>query len=138
MVVSIRCGDHERIGIGNARYEDSGIAGRDDDDFGSYAGSPEHLGEIGWLERLHHLPCGDSEAVPRAAGGKDEKQNVALPIHFFCLGLKRRSKRLDGRVPASLGIETYNNRVGSEPARNDLRGGGRLSAKHALRAEQSE
>src|SRR5262245_1768886 len=53
-----RC-DHERISIGEGRYEDARIASRNDHDLVSHAGSLEHLGKFGW--RGDHEPFFRSE-----------------------------------------------------------------------------
>jgi hypothetical protein len=48
------------------------------------------------------------------------------------------SKRFDGRIATCLGVESYTNRVGSKPVRDDFGCPGRLSAKNALTTEQAE
>src|SRR5215472_5503493 len=132
-------GDHERIRIGEGRYEDARIASRNDHDLISHAGSLEHLGELGWLERFSQSPPrGDGEAVGRAMRREDDEQNVALAVHLFCFALQRCRKRVDGRIPARLGIEFYDGRASSKSARHDLCRASRLAAKNTLIAIQSE
>ena len=105
----------------------------------SHAGSLEHLGEFGWLERFSQPPPrGDGEAVGRAVRSENDKQNVALAIHLFCLCLQCCCKRFDGRTTACLGIESHDHRAAPESARHDLCRTGRLAAENALIAEQTE
>jgi hypothetical protein len=47
-MVGVRCCDYKRISLGEARYEDARIAGRNDHDLVSHASSIEHVCEIGW------------------------------------------------------------------------------------------
>src|SRR5262249_13205846 len=66
--------DHERISIGEGRYEDARIASRNDHDLVSHAGSREHLGQFGWLERLSRPPShGDGKAVGRTVWRQDDQ-----------------------------------------------------------------
>src|SRR6266550_71979 len=48
-MVGIRRSDHQCISIGDGRYEDAGIASRNDDDLVSYAGSLEHPARLDGL-----------------------------------------------------------------------------------------
>src|SRR5262245_10827803 len=137
-MVGIRRSDHQRICIGDGRYEDAGIASRNDDRLVSYAGSLEHNGQIGRLERFSRPSGVDSKPLPGAVGGKDKKKNVLVAVHLLCFRLQRCSKRFDGRIATCLGVESYDNRVGSKSVRNDFGCPGRLSAKNALTTEQTE
>ena len=69
---------------------------------------------------------------------KDQKQNVALTIHLFCLRLQCCCKRFDRRGAARLGIGFYDHRVTPEPIRDDLRCTGGLAPKDAFIPEQTE
>ena len=69
----------------------------------------EHLGESGWPQRFSSPPRRDGKTVRRAVGREDEKKNVGIAIHLFCLGLQCCCKRFDGRTAACLGIESYDN-----------------------------
>jgi hypothetical protein len=97
----------------------------------------EHLGESGWPQRFSSPPRRDGKTVRRTVGREDEKKNVGIAIHLFCLGLQCCCKRFDGRTAACLGIESYDNWAMPESAFYDLRCGGRLPPK-ALVAEQPE
>src|SRR5512132_2049513 len=119
-MIGIRRGDYKRIGIGDARNENAGIASRNDDNLVPYAGSLEHIGEIGGLESFRQPSGVDSEAVAGSVRGKDEEQNVAVAVHPFCLRLQCCSERFDGGIAASLRVESHNNRISSESARDDL------------------
>jgi hypothetical protein len=48
------------------------------------------------------------------------------------------SKRFDGRIATCLGVESYDDLVGSKSVRDDFSCPGRLSAKNALTTEQTE
>ena len=137
-MVGIRRSDHQCISIGDEGYEDAGIASRNDDDLVSYAGSREHAGEIGRLERFSRPSRVDSKPLLGAVGGQDKKKNVPVAVHFLCLRLQCCSKRFDGRIATCPGVESYNNRVGSKPVRDDFGCPGRLSAKNALTTKQAE
>jgi hypothetical protein len=100
-----------------------------------YAGSLEHIGEIGGLESFRQPSGVDSEAVAGSVRGKDEEQNVAVAVHPFCLRLQCCGERFDGGIAASLRVEAYDHRIGFEAARDDFRCAGRLSAENALTAE---
>ena len=70
--------------------------------------------------------------------GQDDKENVVISVHASCLRLQRFSERFDGRIAAPLGIESYDDRAGSEPGCDDFRCAVRLAAENALTAEKSE
>src|SRR6266566_6998996 len=137
-MVGIRRSDHQCISIGDGRYEDARIASRNDDDLVSYAGSFEHAGEIGRLERFSRPSRVDSKPLMRAVGGKDKKKNVPVAVHLLCLRLQRCSERFDGRIATCLAVESYDNRVGPKSVRDDFGCPVRLSAKNALTTEQTE
>src|SRR6266403_1992971 len=137
-MVGIRRSDHQCIRIGDRRYEDAGIASRNNNHLVSYAGSLEHAGEIGRLERFSRASGGDSKPLLGAVGGKDKKKNIPVAVHLLCLRLQRFSKRFDGGIATCLGVESYDNRAGSKSVRDDFGCPGRLSAKNALTTEQTE
>jgi len=72
-MVSVRRGHHKRIGSGEARYENAGIAGGDDHDLVSDTRPIEHLREFRRRQRRASAPGRDLEAIGRAVGGEDEK-----------------------------------------------------------------
>src|SRR3989442_3496215 len=137
-MVSIRRSNHQCISIGDGRYEDAGIASRNDDHLVSYAGSLEQDGQIGRLEHFNRPSRGDSKPLLGAVGGKDKKKNVPVTVHLLCRRLQRCSKRFDGRIATCLCVESHDNWVGSQSVRDDLGCPGRLSAKNALTTEQTE
>src|SRR6476659_6426748 len=137
-MVGIRRSDHQCIRIGDGGYEHAGIASRNDDHLVSYASSVEHNGQIGRLERFSQPSRIDSKPLLGAVGGKDKKKNIPVAVHLLCLRLQCCSKRFDGRIAAGLGVESYDNRVGSKSVRDDFSCPGRLSAKNALTTEQTE
>src|SRR4029079_6229154 len=96
-VGSICRGDDKRISISETRYEDARQASRNDHDLISHSRAAEHLGEIGWLEGFGWPSCHDGKAIAGAVRRKNQKQNVALAIHLFCLRLQCCCKRLDSR-----------------------------------------
>src|SRR5262245_14932 len=130
-MVAICRSDHQCINIGDGGYEAAGIASRNVDALVSYAGSIEHAGEIGRLERFSRVSRRDSKPLLGAVGGKDKKKNVPVAVHLLCLRLQRFSKCFDGRIATCLGVESYDNRVGSKSVRDDLGCPRRLSAKNA-------
>src|SRR5262245_13831506 len=72
-MVSVRRGYHKRIGSGEARYENAGIAGGDYHDLISHTRVVEHLHEFRRRQRRASAPGRDIEAIARAVGGEDEK-----------------------------------------------------------------
>jgi hypothetical protein len=134
-MVSIRCGDDKCISICEARNEDARIAGRNDYDLMSHARLIEHLTESGWLKDFSSPSRCDSKTVGGAVGRKDEKQNVTLTIHLFCLIIQCCCERFDSRTAALFCIESYNNRPMPESASYNLRCASRLASKNPLIAE---
>src|SRR6267142_1416793 len=80
-MISIGRGDDQRIGAGEMRDEDAGIAGRDDHRLMPHARARQHVGEIGGREHLGEPPCFDGEAGGGTMRGENQKQNVVLGIH---------------------------------------------------------
>src|SRR5260221_915944 len=72
-MVSVRRGDHKRIGSGEARDENAGIAGPDDHDFVSHPRPVQTLRQFPRRRRRASSPSRDREAIGRAVGGEDEK-----------------------------------------------------------------
>src|SRR6476646_1069409 len=128
-VVSICRGDDKCFSIGETRYEDARIASRNDHDLVSHSRAAEHLRKIGWLESFDQPSCDDGKAIAGAVRRKDQKHNVALAIHPFCLRLQCCCKRLDSRAAARLGIVSYDHWVTPEPIGDDLRCTGGLTRK---------
>src|SRR5215467_10111355 len=83
-------------------------------------------------------PAHDRKPIAGAVRRKDQKQNVALAIHLFCLRLQCCSKRFDSRVAARFCVGSYNHRVTPEPICDDLRCTGCLAPKNAFIAKQTE
>jgi hypothetical protein len=73
-MVGVRCCDYKRISLGEARYEDARIAGRNDHDLVSHASSIEHVCEIGWRHLIPAAaapPAGRVPMAPMSAAGID-------------------------------------------------------------------
>src|SRR5262245_23837820 len=98
----------------------------------------KHLSEIGRRKRFNQPACRDCKPLTRAVRCEDDKQNVALAIHFFCLRLQCRRERRDGGVAACFAVEFYDHRATPEAVCDDLRCTGRLAPKNALMPEQTE
>src|SRR5437762_3390785 len=62
-MMRIRGGDDQRVGSGDTRYENAGIARRDDDDLVPDSRLVEHAREIGWRERLLEPSRSDRKTV---------------------------------------------------------------------------
>ena len=75
-MVGVRCCDYKRISLGEARYEDARIAGRNDHDLVSHASSISHVCEI-WMASPH--PRSGYAARGPGSNGANERCGYRLP-----------------------------------------------------------
>ena len=83
-MVGIRCGDDKCISICQARNEDARIAGRNYHGLMLHARLVEHLGEIGWLQRISSPPRCDGKPSGEPCDVRKRNRMFAW-VHLFAL-----------------------------------------------------